>query len=723
MLPTHRTTRNGRQEYDDDDKYSKRSWSSSRILTKNSILRKSYVRILLAAALLVVIYISFAYRAPRPGLEVVERWQQNGGKYDAGHDPELVRDKESNEVIHDQKHNFGQNPARNKKPAGHDAAIEPVAGEPLKFSVEDEADWQIMKELLDDDTVDKHKVVDDTLHVDSRAEPKNDVEDSPKALNSTQNPIVNVGAGDIPNILPPVSPPKFPKGQAIFTQDTPYHTLKNPDPLWASRQQNVIAAFQHAWKGYSTEAFGNDEYRPLSHSGEDWLPGGIGLMIVDALDTMLLMNLQSEYTKARAWVDKSLDFNKQGYVNLFETTIRVLGGLLSAYHLSGSDPLYLEKAVDLADRLMDAFQSPSGIPYSDVNLAGGTKGPSGNGGASTTAEVTTLQLEFKYLSHLTRNKKYWTAVEKVMKRMKELENSSSLDGASSLDGLVPIFINPVSGQFWGQEIRLGSRGDSYYEYLLKQYLQTSKTEPVYRQMYDTAIQGIKTHLVAYSHPSKFLFLGELLASQSDPKNLYPKMDHLVCFLGGNLALGATEGLSISQTSSLKPKDKNDLELGAALTSTCYEMYNVTATGLAPEIAYFERETAGDQLAHRFLNQQHSYGADIVIKPLDAHNLLRPETVESLFLYWRITGDNKYREQGWKIFQAFEKYTKLPAGGYAALDDVNQIPPKKRDRMDTFFLAETLKYLYLLFSPNDIIPLDHYVFNTEAHPLPIFKPQW
>lgn len=179
------------------------------------------------------------------------------------------------------------------------------------------------------------------------------------------------------------------------------------------------------------------------------------------------------------------------------------------------------------------------------------------------------------------------------------------------------------------------------EYLLKQYLQTSKTEPVYRQMYDTAVKGMKTHLVAYSHPSKFLFLGELQTSQSDPKNLHPKMDHLVCFLGGNLALGATEGLSISQI-SLKPKDKDDLELGAALTNTCYEMYNVTATGLAPEIAYFERETVGDQLAHKLLNQQHSYGADIVIRPSDAHNLLRPETVESLFLYWRITGNNKYR---------------------------------------------------------------------------------
>lgn len=81
----------------------------------------------------------------------------------------------------------------------------------------------------------------------------------------------------------------------------------------------------------------------------------------------------------------------------------------------------------------------------------------------------------------------------------------------------------------------------------------------------------------------------------------------------------------------------------------------------------------------------------------------------------------YSEWGWKIFEAFETYTKLEGGGYAALKDVTKLPAPKDNRMDTFFLAETLKYLYLLFSPDDIIPLEGYVFNTEAHPLPVFSP--
>ena len=106
---------------------------------------------------------------------------------------------------------------------------------------------------------------------------------------------------------------------------------------------------------------------------------------------------------------------------------------------------------------------------------------------------------------------------------------------------------------------------------------------------------------------------------------------------------------------------------------------------------------------------------------DAHNLLRPETVESLFVMHRITGDEKYRTYGWNIFQAFEKYTRVETGGYVSLNNVKASdgsPGGGRDKMESFFLGETLKYLYLLFSDVNITPLDKWVFNTEAHPLPI-----
>ncbi|CAG8705119.1 241_t:CDS:2, partial [Dentiscutata erythropus] len=447
------------------------------------------------------------------------------------------------------------------------------------------------------------------------------------------------------------------------------------DQTWSERQMEVKKAFKHAWGGYVRDAWGYDEYHPLSHSGSNLSNTGIGFTIVDSLDTLLIMDLKEEYEHARDWVANSLDFNVDGDVNVFETTIRVLGGLLSAYHLSGNDGLYLAKAIDLGDRLLGAFSSPTGIPYASVNLARreGIRAHF-NGGASSTSEATTLQLEFKYLSHLSDNYEYWDKSQNIMLVVDELKK---------YDGLVPIFLSPNDGQFWGGKITLGARGDSYY-----------------------AIKGVKTHLIDRSYPSGLLYIGELAGFGDDV--ISPKMDHLVCFMGGNLALGATRGRKVHDVQkNMSDNDLEDLNIGKELAKTCVEMYFSTTTGLAPEIVYFS--TSDDATT------------DIIIKSLDGHNLLRPETVESLFILWRLTGDIQYRHWGWEIFQAFEKYTKVKEGGYTSLDDVTVVPPRQRDKMETFWLAETLKYFYLLFGPDDLIPLDKYVFNTEAHPLPIFSP--
>lgn len=120
------------------------------------------------------------------------------------------------------------------------------------------------------------------------------------------------------------------------------------------------------------------------------------------------------------------------------------------------------------------------------------------------------------------------------------------------------------------------------------------------------------------------------------------------------------------------------------------------------------------------NPKSKYLEDILIQPLDRHNLLRPETVESLFVLYRITGDEQYRQWGWDIFQSLEAHAKVATGGYSSLHDVTKVPAPMRDKMETFFLGETLKYLYLLFSDADVLPLDKYVFNTEAHPLPVWE---
>ena len=191
-------------------------------------------------------------------------------------------------------------------------------------------------------------------------------------------------------------------------------------------------------------------------------PNGLGWIIVDSIDTLMIMNLTSELSEARKWVSRDLAYGQDQDVNTFETTIRILGGLLSAHHLSTQlpeasspqDSIYLSQAVDLADRLLGAYESKSGIPYATVNLQT-TKGIPSNqdGGASSTAEAGTLQLEMKYLSQLTGNEVYWRKAEKVMQ---------VLDDNGMEDGLLPIYVNADTGKFTTSEIRLGSRGDSYY---------------------------------------------------------------------------------------------------------------------------------------------------------------------------------------------------------------------------------------------------------------------
>ena len=430
---------------------------------------------------------------------------------------------------------------------------------------------------------------------------------------------------------------------------------------WEEKANAVKEAFVYSWQGYSKYAWGKDEYHPISRTSKNMVPKGLGWIIIDSLDTMMLMNLTSELKQGREWVKTELDFNQDNEVNLFETTIRMLGGLLSAYYLS-NDSLYLDKAIDLGDRLMKDFDSPSGIPYASINLkTGKARGSHTDAGSSSLAEATTIQLEFKYLSYLTGNMSYWKAADKVMRAVENMKSDY---------GLVPIFISPRTGDATTNEIRLGSRGDSYYEYLLKQYIQTSRNEPVFRELYDEAMDGVKRFMLQETRPSHYMVIGELQNGVNG--GVSNKMDHLVCFLGGCLALGATYGLS-PREANLNTKSREDLHLGALLTETCYRMYADMPNGLAPEIVYYNTNQDSDN--------------DFIVQPRDRHNLMRPETVESIFILWRITKDVKYRKWGWEIFKAFQKWSIVEGAGYTSLDDVITIPPKKRDNMESFWVRK------------------------------------
>lgn len=275
------------------------------------------------------------------------------------------------------------------------------------------------------------------------------------------------------------------------------------------------------------------------------------------------MGLHGEFDDARKWVDSSLTFDKgRMEVNVFEVTIRILGGLLSAYTLTG-DATFLRKAVDLGDRLTSAFKTESGLPYSDLNLQSRVAhSPRWLNGDSSTSEVATLYLEFQALSRASGDSRFESLVDRV---------ALHLHGLSKRSGLVPIYITVHNGQFRPQAtITLGARADSYYEYLLKYWLQTGKQREWLRQDYEAAIEGIRSELTRDSEPNKLKFVGEI-----DGGRFSAKMDELACFLPGTLALGVMHGMPTWHG-----------ELAEALAFTCWQMYKRTPTGLAPEIVYF-----------------------------------------------------------------------------------------------------------------------------------------
>lgn len=213
----------------------------------------------------------------------------------------------------------------------------------------------------------------------------------------------------------------------------------------------MVDAFMHAWTAYKKYAWGQDELLPISKTSSTWFD--LGLTIVDSLDTIYIMNLKEVFQEARDWVATKLNLNVDRYNNLFEITIRITGGLLSAYHLSG-DPIFLEKAYDLGNRTLPAFNTQSFIPYSDINLKNRVaKSPHWTSDSSI-SEVATLQLEFKDLTYQTGDPRFKRAVEKV---------SSVIHRLNKPNGLVPIYISTTAGIFMGRTITLGARGDSYYE--------------------------------------------------------------------------------------------------------------------------------------------------------------------------------------------------------------------------------------------------------------------
>jgi len=428
-------------------------------------------------------------------------------------------------------------------------------------------------------------------------------------------------------------------------------------------------------------AWGRDELKPISKQGRDnW--GGMGVTLVDSLDTLWLMGLRDEFTRARDWVRDHLNFNGVGTVSVFETTIRELGGLLAAYDFS-KDAVFLDKAVDLGRRLIKAFETSSGIARERVSLRSSQTGPRSAGGAAVLSELGSLQLEFRFLAEATGDMKFESASMKAFQIMHRHMPKS---------GLFPIRVNIADGTPADTLVTLGALGDSFYEYLLKVWLQGGRKEDWLREMYDSAINGIVDKLLQFSSPTGLVYLADWTGRSHNHK-----MDHLVCFLPGVMALGAYT----DPTGFESARAQRDLEIAKGLMYTCYQMYHRMESGISPEYVEFRQ------------------GRDIVVPSHVHFYILRPETAESLFVLHQLTGIAHYQEWAWEIWRSIDEHCRKGAG-YGSLRNVNRPQEGVDDRMESFFLGETIKYLYLVQDSSNTVDLSRVVLNTEAHPFTILK---
>ncbi|KAG0091614.1 hypothetical protein BGZ93_008752 [Podila epicladia] len=451
------------------------------------------------------------------------------------------------------------------------------------------------------------------------------------------------------------------------------------------RLKRVRDGFEHAWQGYRKYAWGHDEVRPVSGWTKDSFSGW-GATMVDALDTLIIMGFDREFDEAVEWIRMSLKFDQDPARKLpfFETGIRYLGGLLSAYDLSGEKVL-MDKAEELANYLLNAFQ------YGTFPVGWVTTDPKRTPRAQefVLAEVGTIQLEFTRLSQLTGNLVY---------EQKALDVFRTLDKMTTeLPGLYPSIVKEdPDSTYSSYHATVGGGADSFYEYLLKEWIILDGKDDLYRDMFLSTVDSIQKHMV--SRPStgsqEFAILG---AVSSRDKSISPQMGHLACFMGGSLAMGSSY--------FDRPQD---LTLARQVTEACFLSYRYSVTGIGPEMAKFLPYNADGtkfKVDPETFYHRRSSGTEY---------LLRPETIEPVWILYRMTGEKKYQDMAWEMFESMERSCRTKIA-YSGLRNVNRLGSYD-DKMESFFFAETMKYYYLIFSTPDVISLDNFVLNTEAHPM-------
>ncbi|KAK4453045.1 endoplasmic reticulum mannosyl-oligosaccharide 1,2-alpha-mannosidase [Podospora aff. communis PSN243] len=505
-------------------------------------------------------------------------------------------------------------------------------------------------------------------------------------------------------VRPPRGPP-VPLERIQFNFPRPAYTL---DVKQHAQREAVKTAFKRCWDAYMEHAFPHDELMPVSLDGKDTF-GGWSATMVDALDTLYIMGFTEEFAAALPavgaldWSDTTLTS-----VNVFETTIRYLGGLLSAYDLSG-EKVILMKAVELGEMLYTAFDTPNHFPPFWFDFSDAKAGRQKAGKSDPSASPCSLSLEFTRLSQLTGEPKYYDAIDRIKRFLESSQNSTRLPG------MWPTFIdfqNELADK--SSDFTLGAQADSLYEYLPKMSALLGGRDPIYEQMYRSAMTTAEKHMIfrpMLPNGDNVLFIGDVhVRPDGDGVSLQPDGQHLTCFAGGMFGLG---GKLFGIREQLATAEK--LARGCALA------YAAFPTGIMPEIFGLLPCASRDVCEwdeDRWVTEGDTNLPKGFKHARDPRYLLRPEAIESIFLMYRITGKPEYQDIAWRMFLAIQAATSGGDTANSAIKDVTVGPKEitKLDQMESFWLAETLKYFYLIFSPPDVISLDEWVLNTEAHPL-------
>ncbi|KAL9090305.1 MAG: hypothetical protein Q9165_005338 [Trypethelium subeluteriae] len=485
----------------------------------------------------------------------------------------------------------------------------------------------------------------------------------------------------------------------------------------ATRAAAVADAYQYAWNAYRQYAFGKDELLPLNRSYiQDWY--GWGVTIVDGIDTAIVMNLTDIVEEQLAYI-QTIDFTTTPYgpVEIFDTNIRYVGGLLSSHDLlkSGLFPnnynqdqvnALLSQAVSLANKIAYGFDTPTGIASTNVNFTSNTpvEGTYTVGNitynSTNTASAGTFLLEWLRLSDLTGNDTYRQLVERGESYL------VNPNPAPAYPGLVGTQFDVDSGRLLSFDGGWHAGVDSFLEYLIKSYqYEQTPTTTQYKNFWLQAVQSTVENIAL--HPYNFPDL--TFISQLDVNGTITEtMDDYSCFAGGNLLLGC------------KFLDMPELcDLGLAAADGCHQTYNTTLTGLGPlywgwynsSNEQYDPLEDNDAAARKFAAE---YG--YFIEYQDETWADFPESIESWFYAYRITGDPRWAEYVWEVFLAINETARNDVA-FTHVNNVNMpFGGSQSNALDSFFFAEVLKYTYLTFADPNVINLEQFVFNTESHPV-------